>query len=108
MAVIGAAACLDVSGVFLTTIPHILGTGVTAAACGIITYTPENSFISNNDSYAIQTHKVKRKYDNQDNFKKDLIKIFIYIFYYEKICSEKNGNIFKKRDRFCLAFKYSI
>ena len=69
-------------------------------------YTPDNSFISDNNSYSIQTHNIKRPYDNQEDFKKDLIKIFIYIFYYEKICSEKNADIFKKKDRYYIINPY--
>lgn len=40
--------------------------------------------------------------ENKTKFNKDLLKIFIYIFYYEKSLSEKKENIFNNEEKYCL------
>ena len=64
------------------------------------TFNPENSNICANNNIVHQNQKEIKENDNQESFKKDLIMVFIYLYYYEKICSEKNSNIFRKKDRY--------
>ena len=64
------------------------------------TYSQQNSNISISYNFANKNQKEIKENDNQEDFKKDLIKIFIYIFYYEKICSEKKSNIFNNKEKY--------
>ena len=62
------------------------------------TFNPEKSNIYTTDIITDPKLKIIKEDDNEENYKKDLLKIFIYIFYYEKLCSEKKVNIFNKKE----------
>ena len=64
------------------------------------TYNPDYSNISTTNNITNPTIKETKEIDDQDSFKKDLIEIFIYIFYYENICYEKKANIFNNKEKY--------
>ena len=58
----------------------------------------ETLIISNRSGVDNENLKEIKENENEENFKKDLIKIFINVFYYEQLCSNKKTNIFNNKE----------
>ena len=58
----------------------------------------ETLIISNRSGVDNENLKEIKENENEENFKKDLIKIFINVFYYEQLFSNKKTNIFNNKE----------
>ena len=56
------------------------------------------NFTNGQDNNSIDNKNIKEIKENDEIFKKKLINVFINIFYYEKLCSEKKANIFNRKE----------
>jgi len=68
-------------------------------------YTSDISGIYSNNTYAHAISKKNRviiNFQDESPFKKELLKIFIYIFFYEKSLSENKENFFSDKKKYCL------